>query len=172
MIELPPRTDSALDRSPPDRAPDCANVVVQPPVLLILLVATGYGLDFLMPLTFLPAGFPAAWVGGAVWLAGFALAGLAIAQFRRRGIEEQAHTPTAEIVDSGVFAFSRNPIYVGTCIAIVGVAIIYDMLWIMAMLVPFYFVIRYGVVAREEAYLERKFGDAYRDYKTRVRRWI
>ncbi len=184
MIELPPRTDSAFDRSPPDRASDCApgraagrapdraNVMVQPPVLLILVVTVGYGLDFFMPLTFLPAGFPAAWVGGGVWLVGFALAGLAIAQFRSTGVEEQVHTPTAEIVDSGLFAFSRNPIYVGTCIAIVGVAIVYNMLWILAMLVPFYFVIRYGVVAREEEYLERMFGDAYLDYKTRVRRWI
>ena len=180
MMELPPRTDRASDRYPPDhapgrapdRAPDHANVLVQPPVLLILVVAAGYGLDFLLPMTFLPAGFPAAWVGGGVWLAGFVFAGLAIAQFRRTGIEEQTHTPTAEIVDTGVFAFSRNPIYVGACIGIVGIAIVYDMFWILAMLVPFYFVIRYGVVAREEAYLERKFGNAYLDYKTRVRRWI
>lgn len=168
MIELPPGTDTAPERSPPDRA----NVLVQPAVLFILLVAAGSGLDLLLPLRFLPAGFPAAWVGGSVWLVGFVLAGLAIVQFRRRGIEEQTHTPTAEIVDTGLFAFSRNPIYLGAHIGIVGIAILYDILWILAALVPFYLVIRYGVVAREEAYLERKFGKAYLDYKTRVRRWI
>ncbi len=170
--ELPPRRDNAPGQSPPDHAPDCANVVVPPPLLLILLIAAGCGLDFFLPLTFLPAGFPAVWVGGGVWLAGMVLAALAIAQIRGAGIDEQTRTPTAVILESGVFAFSRNPIYLGAYIGIVGVATIYDILWILAMLVPFHLVIRYGVVAREEAYLERKFGDTYLAYKTRVRRWI
>ena len=168
MTESPPRGDIAADQSPPDRA----NVVVRPPVLWVLLVAAGYGLDVLLPLPFLPAGFPAVWVGGGVWLAGFVLAGLAIAQFRRRGTGVDTHTPTAAIVDTGVFAFSRNPIYVGAHVGIVGAAMVFDSLWILATLVPFYLVIRYGVVAREEAYLERKFDDAYLAYKARVRRWI
>ena len=162
------RQDSAADQSSSDHA----NVVVRPPVLWVLLVAVGIGLDFLVPLPFMPAGFPAAWVGGGVWLAGFALAVLAIRQFRRAGTEVQTHTPTAVIVDTGVFAFSRNPIYVGAHIGIVGVAIALDSLWILSTLVPFYFVIRYGVVTREEAYLERKFGEAYLAYKTRVRMWF
>ena len=109
MTESPPRPDNAPDQSPPDQA----NVVVRPPVLWILLVAAGYGLDFLLPLPFLPAGFPAVWVGCGVWLAGFVFAGIAIAQFRRAGTEVHTHTLTAAIVDTGVFAFTRNPIYVG-----------------------------------------------------------
>ncbi len=108
-------------------------------------------LDFLVPLPFAPAGFPAAWVGSGVWLAGFALAVLAIRQFRGAGTEVQTHTPTAVIVDTGVFAFTRNPIYVGAHIGTVGVAIALNSLWILATLVPFYLVFRYGVVAREEA---------------------
>ena len=168
MTQAPPRRDTAPDQSPHDQA----NVVVPPPVLWVLLVAAGYGLDALVPLPFMPAGFPAGWVGGGVWLAGFALAGLAIRQFRRAGTEVQTHTPTAVIVESGVFAFSRNPIYVGGHIGTVGVAIGLDSLWLLSTLIPFYLVIRYGVVAREEAYLERKFGDSYLAYKARVRRWL
>jgi protein-S-isoprenylcysteine O-methyltransferase Ste14 len=53
-----------------------------------------------------------------------------------------------------------------------GVAIAFDNLWVLAMLVPFYLVIRFGVVAREEAYLERKLGAVYLGYKSRVRRWL
>ncbi len=53
-----------------------------------------------------------------------------------------------------------------------GLAIAFDNLWLLVMLVPFALVIRYGVVAREEAYLERKFGDGYRGYRSRVRRWL
>ena len=53
-----------------------------------------------------------------------------------------------------------------------GIAIGFDNLWVLALLVPFYFIIRQGVVAREEVYLERKFGAVYRGYKSRVRRWL
>ena len=114
-------------------------------------MTAGYGLDFVLPLPILPAGFPATWVGGGVWLAGFVLAGHAIAQFRRAGIEVQTHTSTAAIVDTGVFAFSRNPIYVEAHIGAVGVASALNSLWFLSTPVPFYFFIRYGIVAREEA---------------------
>ncbi len=57
-------------------------------------------------------------------------------------------------------------------LGLIGLAIAFDSLWIVVTLVPFYLVIRYGVVAREEAYLERKFGDVYRSYQSRVRRWL
>jgi len=168
LSELPPRTDSALGSFPSDHA----NVVIHPPVLWILLLAAGCGLDFFLPVTFLPTGFPAVWMGGAVWLAGVVLAAVAIAQFRRAGVDERTNTPTATIIDTGLFAFSRNPIYAGALIATVGVAVIYNMLWTLATLVPFCLVFRYGLVARGEAYLERRVGDAYLVYKARVRRWI
>jgi protein-S-isoprenylcysteine O-methyltransferase Ste14 len=44
--------------------------------------------------------------------------------------------------------------------------------WTLMLTLPLAITIRYGVVAREEAYLERQFGDTYRDYKARVRRWL
>jgi protein-S-isoprenylcysteine O-methyltransferase Ste14 len=54
----------------------------------------------------------------------------------------------------------------------IGLAIAFDNLWLLITLVPFALVIRYGVVAREEGYLGRKFGDVYRNYCSRVRRWL
>ena len=57
-------------------------------------------------------------------------------------------------------------------VGLIGLAIAFDSLWLLVALMPFALVIRYGVVAREEAYLERKFGDAYRQYRARVRRWV
>jgi protein-S-isoprenylcysteine O-methyltransferase Ste14 len=51
-------------------------------------------------------------------------------------------------------------------------ALAFNTFWLLLMLVPFALVIRYGVVAREESYLERKFGDNYRGYRSRVRRWL
>jgi len=76
------------------------------------------------------------------------------------------------IVASGPYRFTRNPIYLGMLLGRIGLAIAFDNLWLLMMLVPFALVIRYGVVAREEAYLERKFGDVYRGCRSRVRRWL
>jgi protein-S-isoprenylcysteine O-methyltransferase Ste14 len=57
-------------------------------------------------------------------------------------------------------------------LGLTGSAIAFDNLWLLMMLVLFALVIRYGVVPREEAYLERKFGNVYGSYRTRVRRWL
>ncbi len=89
-----------------------------------------------------------------------------------QGRLERTHLPTTAIVETGPYRFTRNPIYLGMFLGLVGLAIAFDSLWLLVMLVPFTLAIRYGVVAREEAYLERKFGDAYRQYRARVRRWV
>ena len=80
--------------------------------------------------------------------------------------------PTTAIVEAGPYRFSRNPIYLAMFVLMIGLAIGLDTLWLLATLAAFVCVIRNGVVAREEAYLERKFGDTYRDYRSRVRRWL
>ena len=80
--------------------------------------------------------------------------------------------PTTTIVDGGPYRLTRNPIYLGMVTGLIGLAIALNSLWLLLALVLFALVIRYGVVAREEAYLERKFGDAYRGYCARVRRWL
>jgi protein-S-isoprenylcysteine O-methyltransferase Ste14 len=80
--------------------------------------------------------------------------------------------PTTTIVDTGPYRFTRNPIYLGMVLGLIGLAIALNSLWLLLTLVPFAVVIRYGVIAREEAYLERKFGDVYRRYRARVRRWL
>ena len=80
--------------------------------------------------------------------------------------------PTTTIVQTGPYRFTRNPIYLGMFLALVGLAIALDSLRLLGTLVAFVLVIRYGVFAREEAHLERKFGDAYRHCRMRVRRWL
>jgi protein-S-isoprenylcysteine O-methyltransferase Ste14 len=101
-----------------------------------------------------------------------ALAIWAISTMRGAGTRIETNQPTTTIVSGGPYRFTRNPIYVGMFLGQIGLAIGFDSLWLLATLVPFYFVLRYGVVAREEAYLERKFGEAYLGYRSRVRRWL
>jgi protein-S-isoprenylcysteine O-methyltransferase Ste14 len=111
-------------------------------------------------------------IGGAVFVLALALFAWAIAAITRAGSNVPTNMPTAAIVETGPYRFTRNPIYLGMFLGLFGLAIAFNSLWLLSTLVLFALVIRYGVVAREEAYLERKFGDAYRGYRARGRRWL
>jgi len=151
---------------------DTANVIVRPPIAWALAVLVGLTLQWVVSLPFMPASVPAGWIGGIVFVLALALFAWAIATMTRAGSNVPTNLPTTTIVETGPYRFTRNPIYLGMFLGLVGLAIAFDNLWLLAMLVPFTLAIRYGVVAREEAYLERKFGDAYRQYRARVRRWV
>jgi protein-S-isoprenylcysteine O-methyltransferase Ste14 len=153
-------------------AADNSNALVRPPIALLLAFVGGLGIDWLYPLRFVPADISGGWVGATVFAAGFALALWAIATFRDAGTRVETYKATFTIVESGPYRFTRNPIYVGMFVGLIGLAIGFNSLWILAALVPFFLIIRFGVVAREEDYLERKFGGPYLAYKTRVRRWL
>jgi protein-S-isoprenylcysteine O-methyltransferase Ste14 len=153
-------------------AADNSNALVRPPIALLLAFVGGLAIDWLYPLRFVPADIPGRWVGAAVFAAGLALAFWAIATFRDAGTRVETYKATSAIVETGPYRFTRNPIYVAMFVGLIGLAIGFNSLWILAALVPFFLIIRFGVVAREEAYLERKFGGAYLAYKTRVRRWL
>ena len=153
---------------------DSAGTLVRPPIAWAIAFVAGLAADWLIPLPFVPEGMRGAWLGSAVLIfgLGLALAIWAIATIRRAGTRVETYKPTTTIVAEGPFRFTRNPIYIGMLLGQIGLAVGFDSLWILIMLVPFYLVIRYGVVAREEAYLEHKFGDVYLGYKSRVRRWL
>jgi len=151
---------------------DSANALVRPPIAWAIAFVAGLGADWHYPLPFMPESVARAWLGSAVFAFGFALAIWAIATIRRAGTRVETYKPTTTIVANGPFRFTRNPIYIGMLLGQVALAVGFNSLWILAALVPFYLVIRYGVVAREEAYLERKFGEVYLGYKSRVRRWL
>jgi protein-S-isoprenylcysteine O-methyltransferase Ste14 len=143
-----------------------ANVIIRPPIAWALAVLAALALQWLMPLPFMPAAVPEGWIGGAVFAIGLALAAWAIATITRAGSNVPTNMPTTTIVDAGPYRFTRNPIYLGMFLGLVGLAIAFDSLWLLVAFVPFALVIRYGVVAREEAYLERKFGHAYLRYRS------
>ena len=149
-----------------------AQVVIRPPLAWALAVMAAFALDRLMPLPFMPAAVPAGWLGGAVVVVALALFAWAIATITRAGSNVPTNTPTISIVGTGPYRFTRNPIYLGMMLVFIGLAIAFDSAWLLVTLVPFALVIRYSVVAREEAYLERRFGEVYRRYRARVRRWL
>ena len=151
---------------------DTANVIVRPPIAWAFAVLAGLALSWLMPLPFSPAAVSAGWLGAIVFALSLALVAWAISTMTWAGSNVPTHLPTTTIVETGPYRFTRNPIYLGMFLGLVGLGIAFDSLWLLMMLVPFALVIRYGVITREEAYLERKFGDVYRRYRARVRRWV
>ena len=155
-----------------DDPADTAQVITRPPLAWGLAVVAGLALNWLVPLPFLPAEPPAGWLGAMVFIVALALFAWAIVTITRAGSNVPTNRPTTIIVESGPYRFTRNPIYFGMFLGLTGLAIAFDNLWLLMVVVPFALVIRFGVVAREEAYLERKFGDVYRGYRSRVRRWL
>ena len=96
----------------------------------------------------------------------------AISTLTRAGSSVPTSLPTTTIVETGPYRFTRKPVYLGMVLGLIGLAIALNNLWLLMTLAPFALVIRYGVITREEAYLERKFGSVYRRYRARVRRWL
>jgi protein-S-isoprenylcysteine O-methyltransferase Ste14 len=103
---------------------------------------------------------------------GLALVGFAAVSFLRAHTSPLPIKPTTAIVETGLYRFTRNPMYVGLAALYLGVTLWVDSLWPILFLPVALFTIQRFVIAREELYLETKFGDQYRSYKARVRRWI
>ncbi len=154
---------------------DSAAVRVIPPAVPLVTVLVGIGLNYLWPidLEFALLAPQRYWVGGLI-LAG-SLPGLglwSILLVRRTGQNVSPWTPTPEIVESGPFRVTRNPMYLMMVLVCVGIAIILGNVWILVLTPICGWVLQRFAIEPEEAYLERKFGDAYLAYKRRVRRWI
>ena len=150
---------------------DIPGVIAPPPLILLAHLLLGLALDWLWPAPFLASAVQYA-VGAALIALAGTLAGAAIFRFVRAGTNVPTRRPATALVVTGPYRFTRNPIYVGMIVLLLGIGVMVDSVWIVVLAVPFALVLRYGVIAREERYLEAKFGDSYRGFRARVRRWI
>jgi protein-S-isoprenylcysteine O-methyltransferase Ste14 len=91
---------------------------------------------------------------------------------RRAGTNILPNKPTLTIVTEGPFRFTRNPLYVTNALFYTGLTLVFNTPWPLLLLAPMLLVVHWGIIRREEEYLEAKFGDAYLAYKARVRRWL
>jgi protein-S-isoprenylcysteine O-methyltransferase Ste14 len=160
------------DRQADDTA--TAGVITRPPFLYLAGLLLGLALDHVLPLPLaLPEGALVRWTaGGGSILIGLAIMAAGIRNFTRARTPVPSNRPVRALVTTGLHGWSRNPIYVGMFLLYAGIGLAARSPWVLALTLPLAITLRYGVVAREEAYLEGRFGDAYRDYKGRVRRWL
>jgi protein-S-isoprenylcysteine O-methyltransferase Ste14 len=151
-----------------------AGVIARPPRLFLAALLLGLASDDLLPLPLaLPKADVVHWIiAGSLILIGLALATSGIRNFSRAATPVPTIEPTRTLVTTGIHGWTRNPIYLGMFLVYGGIGVAARSPWTLILTLPLAITIRYGVVAREEAYLERRFGDAYRDYKSRVRRWL
>ncbi len=122
-----------------------------------------------LPLDLGPAARPLAWL---LVTAGLGLFVWTLYTFWRHHTTVNPYKAVAELCTGGPFAFSRNPIYVGDWLIYLGLAAGLGSFWPLVFAPLVWAIIRVGVIRHEEAHLEAKFGDAYRAYKARVRRWL
>jgi protein-S-isoprenylcysteine O-methyltransferase Ste14 len=151
-----------------------AGVIARPPLLFLAALLIGFVADRLLPAPFaVPGTALARWIiAGCLILIGLALFAAGVRTFLRAGTPLPTNRPTRALVTTGIHGWTRNPIYLGMFLLYGGIGVAAQSPWILILTLPLAITIRYGVVAREEAYLERRFGGAYRDYKARVRRWL
>jgi protein-S-isoprenylcysteine O-methyltransferase Ste14 len=150
---------------------DNPGVVVRPPLIYL-----GAFLIVLVCRRFWPMPIDAE--GRVLW-PGVALVALAIgiAIWGRRtmaaaGTNINPALPAKTIVSSGPFRFSRNPLYLSLTLMYLGLTVAVNTWWGFVVLIPLVIVMHAGVVLREERYLEKKFGEPYRQYRARVRRYL
>jgi protein-S-isoprenylcysteine O-methyltransferase Ste14 len=147
------------------------NKFVHPPILALGYIIIGVLLGNFLPLlpsltrTLRMFGLPLVLIGFVIGLMGFL-------EIRKANTTLDPHGTVTTVVTSGIYRFTRNPMYLAFCMMVIGFPLAYRSLWGI-ILVPF-FVLTMNrlVIEKEEAYLEKKFGEPYTSFKRRVRRWL
>ena len=114
----------------------------------------------------------ALWPGLALIVLAVGIAAWGIRTMQAAGTNVNPALPTTAIVTSGPFRFSRNPLYLALTLLYLGLTLAFNTWWGIVLLIPVLFIMHRGVVLREERYLEQKFGETYRQYRSKVRRYL
>lgn len=147
---------------------DSPQVRIPPPVIALIFILTGYGLGRIYPLAYETLKVP----GYGFIVTGLLIIAMSASLFRKSRTRLEPWKTTSAIVTTGVYAFSRNPIYLAFVIIATGISLVTGNMWILIMQLPFVLVMTFYVIRKEESYLTDKFGLTYTSYAERVRRWI
>jgi len=153
--------------------PDRPDIVIFPPLIPLGVLLLGLLLQWLLPLGLLVQipPWPRLVIGAIAFVGGMGMVILANRYFQSIGTNTRPTLPATALATDGVFAHLRNPMYVGGCLALFGVALGFALDWVLLLELASLPLIHYGIVLREELYLETKFGEPYRRYKASVPRY-
>lgn len=150
---------------------DNPKVRLPPPLIVLAGLAAGLALDGRLANPELNS-VPFILAGVACAAAGLLLGISALGLFRRSGTKPEPWKPSSTLVTAGVYRFTRNPMYLGMLLLYAGIALTAGGPFTATMVLPVFLLLNFYVIPREEAYLKRRFGDGYRAYRSRVRRWL
>lgn len=151
---------------------DHANVIMIPPLLFVPSLVLGWLLHQWRPIRILPELTVTTIAGWGLVIISIGLVIWAVREFRIATEPVNVYQPTNTIVPSGPYEFSRNPMYLAMAILYLGITVLVNSLWLLILLLPALWLVHYGVIIREEHYLQEKLGDEYARYKAKVRRWL
>jgi protein-S-isoprenylcysteine O-methyltransferase Ste14 len=142
-----------------------------PPLLPLTLIGIGYLVGKWWPLPITEES--GLWLTGLILVvASLCLASIAVFQFFHAKTHLEPWQPTSFVIQSGIFRYSRNPIYLTFCIATLGGGLMLNSWWVVGAVLPLAGLLQRLVIRREEVYLEQKFGESYLAYKRSVRGWL
>ncbi len=150
---------------------DHAGVAFHPPLLLAASIVLAYGARWAFPLSFFPPRLSAT-AGPIIVAVSFVFFFASVYAMRQGGGSVPTSKPTDAIVVRGPYRYSRNPIYLNMLFLQLGPGIWSNSAWFFVTALASFVLLTWGVISREERYLERKFGSDYLDYKSRTRRWL
>lgn len=149
---------------------DVAGVIALPPLIYAIPLAATIAADRLLSGKRLPPVSRALSIG--FFIAAVSLVAPAVVEFRKTGTAIDPFEETTALIESGPFAYTRNPLYVGLTLTYTGIALTARAALPLLVLPGVLWLMNTGVIEREERYLERKFGKAYRKYMKTVPRWL
>jgi protein-S-isoprenylcysteine O-methyltransferase Ste14 len=145
-----------------------------PPIIYLIAIAISIALGLLYPLPWISAPLSDI-LFAAGWLLVAAMVALDFSAMRTMARAKTTIRPdkaSEHLVTTGAFSFTRNPIYLGNTLLMVGVGLITGIVWFLPLAIVAAFATQKLAIEREERHLEARFGKRYRDYAKRVRRWI
>lgn len=147
------------------------NKNVHPPIVAIIFIGLAMVLQRFVPIPF-QANISVRYAGLLLTFIGLMLGVGALIEFRKAQTTLDPHGTVKALVTGGIYGLTRNPIYLGFLLMVIGFPLNYDSLWGMVCALFYVITMNRLVIEREEAYLEKKFKEQYTGYKSRVRRWL
>ncbi len=148
-----------------------AAVKFPPPLLFLLLILIAYSFHYLYPLT-LGLSLVGKYLGTLIILSAIGMVVYISRIFSRAKTSIEPWKPTTALISTGVYAYSRNPIYTLFCFITIGIGVFLNSLWVFVSFIPAAMLVYLIAIKKEEIYLEKKFGEEYLLYKRKVRRWL
>jgi protein-S-isoprenylcysteine O-methyltransferase Ste14 len=156
-----------------ENSSDTPGVIVFPPLIPLSILILGTVLNLTAPLHLLKQVplLVRIVVGTIAFVVGVGMVIGATRNFRQIGTNVNPLQPTLVLATTGIFRWTRNPMYVGGSIVLLGIAVGGALDWVLLLLILSWPLVHYGIILREESYLARKFGEEYRSYQKQVARY-